>query len=129
MFVIKKADMYVCGNPSLLQSPNTHIYVAICDCMSAASLHVSIIKPLELYMSIQKQGNVSPEKYGLPEIFVWLMVFCGRERIRTEQSKDIVLNKSHCKCISSSKEVINAIYSVDEYANSSATFIIQINDY
>ena len=45
------------------------------------------------------------------------MVFYGRGRIKTEQNKDILQNKSLCKCTSSLREVINAIYSVEEYAN------------
>ena len=33
-----------------------------------------------------------------------------------EQNKDILRIKLHCKCISFSREVINAIYSREEYA-------------
>ena len=44
-----------------------------------------------------------PPEYGLRENFsVWLMMFCGRERIRTEKNKDTLRNKSHC----TSREVI-----------------------
>ena len=67
-------------------------------------------------------------EYGLPENFVWLMVFCGRERIRTERIKDILRNKSNGKCISFSKEVITAIYSVEAYVNLAIIFIIIINN-
>ena len=50
------------------------------------------------------------------------------ERIRMEQAIDILRNKSHCKCISFSREGINRIYSVEEYANLATIFII-INNY
>ena len=49
------------------------------------------------------------------------MVGTELERNRTIE-KDILRNRSHCKCISFSREVINAICSVVEYANLAATF-------
>ena len=73
-------------------------------------------------------SHYPPPAYGLPENFVWLIVFCGRERIRTEQIKNILWNKSHRNCISFSKEVITVIYSVEEYAILATIFIIIINN-
>ena len=49
--------------------------------------------------------------------------------MRTEQNKDILRNKSHCKCFSFTREVINAIYSVEEYANLATTLIVIIKNY
>ena len=49
------------------------------------------------------QSHFSQPEYGSTGNFVWLVVFCGRERIRTEKNKDILRNKSHCKCVSVSQ--------------------------
>ena len=57
------------------------------------------------------------------------MVFCGRERIRTERIKDILRYKSLCKCRNLSGEVITAVYSEEEYANLATIFIIITNNY
>ena len=48
---------------------------------------------------------------------------------QAEQNKCILRNKAHCKCISSLREVINAINSEEEYANLATTFIIKNNNY
>ena len=70
-------------------------------------------------------SHFRPPENGLLDNFVWLMVFCGRERITTEKNKNILRNKSHCKYISFSREVIYAIYSVEKCANSATTIIIK----
>ena len=50
----------------------------------------------------------------------------GTKQSGTEQN--ILQNKSNFKCINSSRQVINAIYSVEEYANLATTNVIIINN-
>ena len=52
----------------------------------------------------------------------------GTNQKGTDKRTEQIRNKSHCKCISFSREVIIAIYSVEEYANLATIFIIIINN-
>ena len=68
-----------------------------------------------------------PVENRLFETLVWLLVFWRTERSGTELNGDTLLNNSQWKSVSS-REVINAIYSVKQYVNLATIFIIIINN-